>query len=66
MKNQSLARTSKVLLVAGLLLLPVVWAADVPLAGDTYISGVNAASNYGGATSLSIAPGNMALVHPPV
>jgi hypothetical protein len=63
MKNQSLARTSKVLLVAGLLLLPVVWAADVPLAGDTYISsGVNAGSNYGGATSLSIAPGNMALV----
>jgi hypothetical protein len=62
MVNQSLTRTARLLLVAGMLLLPVVWAADAPLTGDTYISGATPATNFGAATSLTIAPGNAALV----
>src|SRR5580704_8823720 len=62
MMIKSLTRTFEVLLVAGSLLLPVAWAADGPLAADTYISAASPTSNFGTAATMNIASGNAALV----
>lgn len=51
-----------VLVVAASVLLPSLQAADARLAGDTYISSASAASNFGTATNLVVAPGNAALI----
>lgn len=61
MRIQSLTRLG-VLLAAGSLLAPGLWAVDAPLVGDTYVSAAAPAGNYGIATSLVIAPGNSGLV----
>src|SRR5438270_85738 len=50
------------ILAAALFLLPLLKAADAPLAADTYLSGAAPASNFGNAVTLNIAPGNAALV----
>jgi len=62
MKTKSLTRSLGVLLVAGSLFLPALWAVDAPLVGDAYVSSAAPASNFGSATSLLIAPGNAGLV----
>src|SRR3974377_1055428 len=62
MTIHSLLRTPAVLLVAGTLTLPALWAADVPAIQDTYVSAPSPATNYGTAATLNIAPGNAALV----
>ena len=61
MNARSLARWG-VLLIAGSLWLPALWAVDAPLIGDTYISSASPASNFGTAASIVIAPGNAGLV----
>jgi hypothetical protein len=62
MTNKSLTRSLATLLAAGSLFLPSLRAAEVPLAGDTYLSSAAPTSNFGAATSLVIAPGNAGLV----
>ncbi len=62
MKTKSLTRSLGALLVAGSLFLPALCAADAPLVGDAYVSSAAAATNFGAATSLVIAPGNAGLV----
>ena len=62
MTMHSLVRTSAVLLVAGTLLLPALWAADVPAVQDTYISSATPGTNFGIAATLNIAPGSAGLV----
>lgn len=61
MNIKSLTRLG-VLLAAGSLFLPALWAVDAPLVGDTYVSSAASATNYGAATSIVIAPGNAGLV----
>lgn len=61
MNVKSLTRLG-VLLVAGSLFLPALWAVDAPLVGDTYVSSAAATTNFGTATSMVIAPGNAGLV----
>ena len=61
MNIKSLTRLG-VLLVAGSLFLPALWAVDAPLVGDTYVSSAASATNYGVATNIVIAPGNAGLV----
>ena len=60
MTASAFPRIVAVLLVTGAL--PALWASDVPTLGDTYVSSGAAGSNFGTAASLSIAPGNSALV----
>ena len=62
MKTKSLTRSLGALLAAGSLFLPALRAADAPLVGDAYISSAAAATNFGAATSLIVAPGNAGLV----
>jgi hypothetical protein len=65
MITKSLTRTFEVLLVAGSFLLPVLQAADAPLAADTYVSAASPNTNFGVGTAgytMNIAPGNAALV----
>ncbi len=62
MNIKSLTRSLATLLAAGSLFLPSLRAADVPLAGDAYLSSAAPATNFGAATSLVIAPGNAGLV----
>ena len=61
-KAKSLTRSLGALLAAGSLFLPALCAADAPLVGDAYISSAAAATNFGAATSLIVAPGNAGLV----
>lgn len=51
-----------VVLAAGSLLLPGLWAVDAPLVGDTYVSAAAPGNNYGAATNMIVAPGNAGLV----
>src|ERR1039457_4246179 len=62
MTMHSLVRTPAVLLVAGTLLLPALWAADVPAVQDAYISAAAPGTIFGSAGTMNIAPGNSALV----
>ena len=62
MKTKSLTRSLGALLAAGSLFVPALCAADAPLVGDAYVSSASAATNFGAATSLIIAPGNAGLV----
>jgi hypothetical protein len=58
MMNRTIIRA----LVAGTLLLPGLWAQSGTLAADAYISSASPTTNFGTAPTLSIAPGNTALV----
>ena len=62
MTKHSLVRTLAALLLAGMLLLPALLAADVPVVQDTYISAAAPATNFGNAITLNIAPGNSGLM----
>jgi hypothetical protein len=61
MNTESLTRLG-VLLAAGSLFLPALWAVDAPLVGDTYVSSATPAANYGTLANIVIAPGNAGLV----
>jgi hypothetical protein len=61
MNTKSLTRWG-VVLAAGSMLLPGLWAVDAPLVGDTYVSAAAPGNNYGPATNIVIAPGNAGLV----
>ncbi len=61
MNTESLTRWG-VLLAAGSLFLPALWAVDAPLVGDTYISSATLAGNFGTLANVVIAPGNAGLV----
>jgi Collagen triple helix repeat (20 copies) len=62
MNMPSLVKPVSVLLLAGAMLLPALSAADATLIADTYISAGAPATNFGSATSMSIAAGNAGLV----
>jgi hypothetical protein len=52
----------RVLFLGGLLALPAIYATDTPTSGDTYVSSVSPATNFGSATNIVIATGNAGLV----
>jgi hypothetical protein len=62
MTMHSLVKRHAVLLVAATLLLPALHASDLPPIQDAYISAASSGTNFGAATTLSVAPGNSALV----
>jgi hypothetical protein len=62
MMTQSLVRAAQVLLVAGTLGVPALWAVDAPLVGDTYISATSPATNFGAAATVNISSASTGLV----
>ncbi len=55
-------RRTRFLAAAAVLLLPALRAADSAVVSDTYISAATPSTNYGGAVSLVLAPGNAGLL----
>ena len=62
MMTQSLVRAAQVLLVAGTLGAPALWAVDAPLVGDTYITSASPAANFGTAATVNISSASTGLV----
>src|SRR5215468_8190124 len=62
MMTKSLTKTIEVLLAVGSTLIPVSWAADAPLAADSYISSASPNSNFGSVETLAVSTGKTALV----